>query len=100
METEKKPRARTRKPGEKREAGLQAGKPGMRCEAVRGRIQAAKIVKSLEDHVLKPRSKMSATRVAAAKILLAKIMPDQAATKLEVDSAPVQFVFNMAPKQE
>lgn len=93
------PKKGRRVPGMGREDGKSPIKEGMRNEVARERIQTSKIVAELEKHVLNPRSKLSATRIAAAKILLAKTMPDLAASKVEVDVAPVQFSFNIGKKE-
>lgn len=92
---EEKPKKKRRVPGELREDGKSPIKEGKRNEVARERIQAARIIAELEECVLNPRKKMSMARINAAKILLAKIMPDLAASKVEVESKPVQFFFNI-----
>jgi hypothetical protein len=95
---EEKPKKKRRVPGEKREDGKSPILPGKRNEVARERIQTSLIVKELEECVLNPRKKMSMARINAAKILLSKTMPDLASSKVEVESSPVQFFFNMNKK--
>lgn len=46
------------------------------------RVKAAKLLEALQNHALRmPDSEMSATQIQAAKILLAKVIPDQKAVE-------------------
>lgn len=48
---------------------------------IREKIRTASIVQALQNHILK-RKKMGATQIAAARILLAKVIPDLRVTEL------------------
>lgn len=94
MSETKKPEEPTQADG-RRMPGYKKGKIN---EVTRERIQVAKIVDALEAHVIGKR-KMSATKIKAAEILLRKTLPDLSASKLDLDAAPILFVFGrVAPK--
>ena len=64
-------------------------------ENTRLRIQSTMIMKRLEDHVV-GKNEMSATQIQAARILLAKAIPDlQAVAHTGADGGPVQVKFNV-----
>ena len=72
-----------------------AGKPGMHkrlstspayADAVRARIQVAKLIDRLENHAL-GEIEMSPTQVQAATILLRKVVPDKTEATTEVNTS-------------
>lgn len=77
-----------------------AGKPGMHkkvlnpaaVERIRERIQADRIIKKLEDHVLN-NEEMTASQITAALGLLKKRIPDLSAVEMSgQDGEPIQVV--------
>ena len=55
-------------------------------DEVRKRIQASQLLNRLNDHALSQNEvKMDATQIQAARILLAKVLPDLASTTIQGD---------------
>ena len=56
-------------------------------DEVRKRIQASQLLNRLNDHALSQNEvKMDATQIQAARILLAKVLPDLASTTIQGDA--------------
>ena len=67
-----------------------------KLEEMRRRIQATKLLKRLEDHVLNG-DEMSQSQIAAARILLGKTIPDLQSVELTgQDGGPVQVGVTLA----
>lgn len=73
-------------------------KPGYRhTEGTRMKIQATQLVNRLTAHAM-GETELSATQVRAIEVLLRKIMPDLSDVRMDVESAPVTFQFDLSGK--
>jgi hypothetical protein len=70
-------------------------------ERTRSKIQTSQLINRLMDHCLAPQDLMTNSQVNAAKLLLAKTLPDLSAVTVAGDSnAPLKMTFEWLKPSE